>query len=69
MINVGVGGENYFRRPCNVSSSPSPIVAACFNASKISHSMFFFSLELSLLYWNIGGGLDAVFQCKLLQLV
>lgn len=32
ITNVGVEGENCFRRPHNVSSSPSPKIVACFNA-------------------------------------
>jgi hypothetical protein len=59
MTNAGVRSENYFRKPCNVSSNPSPIIVAHFNASKVSLSMSLPSPKLSLLSQNTRGGLDA----------
>ncbi len=58
-IIVGVGGEKCCLRPFDVSSSPSPVIAARFKASKISFYMFLSFPKLSLLSWNVGGGLDA----------
>jgi hypothetical protein len=58
ITNAGVGVKNCLRKPHNVSSSFSPIVTACFNASKISCPMFFSSLELSLFFQNTRGSLD-----------
>ncbi len=48
-IIVGVWGEKCCLRPFDVSSSPSPIIAARFKASKISFYMFLSSPKLSLL--------------------
>ncbi len=59
ITNASVKGEQCLRSPCNVSSSPSPIVVAPLSALKISHSILLYSPKLSLLSQNIGGGLDA----------
>jgi len=58
MTNASAKGENCILRPHNVSSN-LPTVTTCFNASKISLSTSLPSLKLSLLFQNIGGGLDA----------
>lgn len=59
MTNVGAGGENYFWKPCNVSSNPSPTIATHFYVSKISHYVSLSCLEPSLLFQNTRGDLDA----------
>jgi hypothetical protein len=56
---VGVGGEKYLQRPHNNVFSSPPTIATHLNASKISYSMSFPSLEPSILSQNIGGDLDA----------
>ncbi len=58
ITNAGVGVKNYLRKPHNASSSLSPTVATCFNASKISCPMFLSSPELSLFFQNSRGSLD-----------
>jgi len=55
---ASVASEKCFQRPHNISSNPSPTMATCRRASKISHSIFFSSLELSLLSPNARGDLD-----------
>jgi hypothetical protein len=56
MTNVGVGGENCFQKPHNVSLNPSPIIAARCNASKNSCFTFISCPKLSLFSQNKGGG-------------
>jgi hypothetical protein len=58
ITNVGAKGENCFRKPHNVSSSPFPIVVAHFNASKTFQSTSLSFPKISLFSQNIGG-LDA----------
>ncbi len=57
MTNVSARSEKCLWRPYNVSSSP-PTVATHFNAPKKIRSTSHPSPELSLLSWNIGGGID-----------
>jgi len=64
IMNVGVGGEQCFQRLRNVFSNPSPIVATCFNASKISHFTYVPSLEFSLLLEIHEVALMQAIQCK-----
>jgi hypothetical protein len=56
---AGVASEKCFQRPHNVSSNPFPTMATHHRTSKISHFTFFSSLELSLLFQNARGDLDA----------
>jgi hypothetical protein len=58
MMNENVDGVVCLQRSL-VSSSPSPTMAKCLNASKISCSTSLFSPKLSLLLGNVGGGLHA----------
>jgi len=55
---ASVAGEKCFQRLHNISSNPSPTMATCRKASRISHSFFFSSLELSSLSPNARGDLD-----------
>jgi hypothetical protein len=59
IMNVGIGGEQCFRRLHNVFSNPSSMITTRLSASKISHFTYVSSLEFSLLFQNTGGGLDA----------
>jgi len=59
MANASVGVKICLQRSFKVFSSLFPIVVAHFNTSKISCSMFFPCPKLSLLFQNVGGGLDA----------
>jgi hypothetical protein len=57
-MNVGVDDAMCFWRSLNVSSNPFPIVVECFNVFR-KKIICVYSLKLSLLSWNLGGGIDA----------
>jgi hypothetical protein len=59
MTNACVDGVICLWRSFKVSSSPFPTMAAHFNDSKISYSMYLPSPKLSLLSQNVRGSLDA----------
>lgn len=50
ITDAGARSEKCLQKPRNVSLSPSPTITTHVNASKISHSMFLPSLELSLIF-------------------
>ncbi len=47
-MNVGARGEKCLQRSRNVSSNPSPTMATCHKALRISLSTFISSLKFSL---------------------